>query len=157
MVPALVFHNHLKNFFNLFVSSDLRGLRYIDHKKVNLFVVKTPRIFGNYLLIPFKLIIILFQTIYFNQQTAFIGPLIHLNASNKEYAAVFMNIHDVIIFRVSNWYTLYYTYCKHWTACLCGVLVTLKHRTLGSIECELIQIAFFINFHDVTRIIQAYS
>ena len=56
MTPALVFHGHLKKDFNLFFSSDLRGLRYIDHKKINLFVLRTPRISGNYFLIPFKII-----------------------------------------------------------------------------------------------------
>ena len=60
MTPALVFHSHLKKDFNLFFSSDLRGLRYIDHKKINLFVVRTPRIFGNYFLTPFKIIAVLY-------------------------------------------------------------------------------------------------
>ena len=63
MIPALVFHSHLKKNFNLFVSSDHRGLKYIDSKKINLFILKTPRIFGNYLLMPFKMVIIFFLTI----------------------------------------------------------------------------------------------
>ena len=63
MIPALVFHSHLKKNFNLFVSSDPRGLKYIDHKKINLFILNTPRIFGNYFLMPFKMVIILFLTI----------------------------------------------------------------------------------------------
>ena len=37
-------------------SSTLLNFSQIDHKKINLFVLRTPRISGNYFLIPFKII-----------------------------------------------------------------------------------------------------
>ena len=63
MIPALVFFSHLKKKFNLFISSDLRGLKYIDYKKYNLVIIKTPKIFDKYILLPFKFFIILLLTI----------------------------------------------------------------------------------------------
>jgi len=59
MTPALVIHDHLKKRFNLSISSDSRGLKFIDYKKYDLFVIETPRVFRNYFLIPFKMICIL--------------------------------------------------------------------------------------------------
>ena len=63
MLPALVFHDHLKKNFNISISSDLRGLKYINCKKYNLITVKTPQIFKNKILLPTKIIIILWLTI----------------------------------------------------------------------------------------------
>ena len=63
MIPALVMYDHLKKEFNLSISSDERGLKFIDYQKYDLFSVNTPRIFKNYLFIPFKIIKILILVI----------------------------------------------------------------------------------------------
>ena len=55
-MPALVIHDHLKKNFNLYMSSDERGLKFIDYQKYDLFLVNTPRIFKDYLFILFKTI-----------------------------------------------------------------------------------------------------
>ena len=64
MMPALVIYDHLKKEFNLSISSDERGLKFIDYQKYDLFLVNTPRIFKNYLFIPFKIIKIFILVIY---------------------------------------------------------------------------------------------
>ena len=63
IIPAIAFHDHLKKKFNLFISSDLRGLNYIDPKNYNLITIATPNVFNNFFLIPFKLIYVLILTI----------------------------------------------------------------------------------------------
>ena len=63
MIPAIAFHDHLKKKFNLFISTDLRGLNYIDNKNYNLVRITTPNVFKNFFLIPFKLVLILILTI----------------------------------------------------------------------------------------------
>lgn len=63
ITPAMVLYSHLKKKFNLFISSDLRGLKYTDLKEKNFFVIDTPNIFSDYILIPIKLIAILILTI----------------------------------------------------------------------------------------------
>lgn len=59
MIPASVFYNHLKKKFNIYLSSDLRGLNYIDKKNYNIEIIETPSIFNNFFLIPIKIIVIL--------------------------------------------------------------------------------------------------
>tara|TARA_B100001063_G_scaffold156315_1_gene145807 strand:- start:344 stop:1408 length:1065 start_codon:yes stop_codon:yes gene_type:complete len=63
IVPATVFYNHLKKKFNIYLSSDLRGLNYIDKKNYNIEIVETPNIFNNFFLIPVKLFIVLVLSI----------------------------------------------------------------------------------------------
>ena len=63
IVPATVFYNHLKKKFNIYLSSDLRGLNYIDEKNYNIEIVETPNIFNNFFLIPVKLFIVLVLSI----------------------------------------------------------------------------------------------
>ena len=63
MSPALVLHEHLEKRFNLYISSDERGLKFINFEKYKLFVIKTPIFFKNYFLLPLKIIKILILTI----------------------------------------------------------------------------------------------
>ena len=46
------------------MSSDERGLKFIDYQKYDLFLVNTPRIFKDYLFILFKTIKIFILIIY---------------------------------------------------------------------------------------------
>ena len=57
------FYNLLNKKFRSFISSDLRGLNYLDRKNYNPKVVKTPQIFNSYLLLPFKIILVLYLII----------------------------------------------------------------------------------------------
>ena len=62
-MPAIVFYNLLNKKFRSFISSDLRGLNYLNRKNYNPKVVKTPQIFNSYLLFPFKIILVLYLII----------------------------------------------------------------------------------------------
>ena len=62
-MPAIVFYNLLNKKFRSFISSDLRGLNYLNKKTYNPKVVKTPQIFNSYLLFPFKIILVIFLVI----------------------------------------------------------------------------------------------
>ncbi len=63
VIPAKVIFHHLKKKFNVIISSDLRGKKYIGEKH-NLEIINTPRVLDNFLLLPIKLSIILLLTIY---------------------------------------------------------------------------------------------
>ena len=63
IMPALVFYNILDKRFRPFISSDFRGLSYLNRKKYNPKVVKTPQIFNSYLLFPFKIILVIYLII----------------------------------------------------------------------------------------------
>ena len=63
IMPAIVFYNLLDKRFKSFISSDLRGLNYLNRKNYNPKVVKTPQIFNSYLLFPFKIILVLYLII----------------------------------------------------------------------------------------------
>ncbi len=61
VIPATVFYHLLKNRFKTYISSDLRGVNYFD-KKYDIKIIKTPKIFNNFILIPIKLFLMFFLT-----------------------------------------------------------------------------------------------
>ncbi len=61
VIPAITIYNHLKNTHETIISTDLRGLVYLD-KNYNTVVINTPKL-NNYLLLPISFIKILFLTI----------------------------------------------------------------------------------------------
>jgi len=61
VIPAITIYNHLKNTHETLISTDMRGLSYLD-KNYNTVVINTPKL-NNYLLLPFSFIKILFLTI----------------------------------------------------------------------------------------------
>lgn len=68
IIPAIIFHDLLNKKFKSYISSDLRGLNYMNKKKYNPKVIKTPQIFNSYFLFPFKMILIIYlviKSIYF--------------------------------------------------------------------------------------------
>ncbi len=58
VIPAITIYNHLKNTHETLISTDARGLAYLD-KNYNTVVINTPKL-NNYLLLPFSVIKILF-------------------------------------------------------------------------------------------------
>ena len=60
IMPALFFYDLLSKNFKSVISSDFRGLNYLNKKKYNPKIFKTPQIFNSYLLFPFKMILILY-------------------------------------------------------------------------------------------------
>ncbi len=61
VIPAITIYNHLKNTHEIFISSDKRGLAYLD-KNYKIFLINTPKL-NNYFLLPFSFIKILFLTV----------------------------------------------------------------------------------------------
>ena len=56
VIPASIFFDHLKNDFDVFLSSDERGMKFLNLKKHQIEVINTPKLKNNffyYLLIFF--------------------------------------------------------------------------------------------------------
>ena len=56
VVPATILYEHLKNKFNLFMTSDDRGIKFLDKKKYNIEVINVPKISRNFFLLPIQII-----------------------------------------------------------------------------------------------------
>ncbi len=65
VVPAKILSEHLQLSFNVFISTDLRGLKYLDNKKDNIILINTPKLNLNVFFIfkIFKLIYLVFKTV----------------------------------------------------------------------------------------------
>ena len=62
IIPALILYKHLSSEFDLVISSDLRGLKYIDKNFSKVEIINTPKL-NNIFLLPFNFLKILFFTI----------------------------------------------------------------------------------------------
>ena len=54
VIPAITIYNHLKNTHETLISTDIRGLKYLD-KNYNALIINTPKL-NNYLFLPFSFI-----------------------------------------------------------------------------------------------------
>ena len=61
VVPAIIFHEHLSKVANLIISTDKRGLKYLDKNMYKLEIVNTPRL-KNIFFYPFNIAILLVLT-----------------------------------------------------------------------------------------------
>ena len=61
VIPAITIYNHLKNTYETLISTDARGLTYLD-KNYNAVVINTPKL-NNYFLLPFSFLKIIFLTV----------------------------------------------------------------------------------------------
>jgi UDP-N-acetylglucosamine--N-acetylmuramyl-(pentapeptide) pyrophosphoryl-undecaprenol N-acetylglucosamine transferase len=62
VVPAITIHDHLKNEYDIIISTDLRGLKYIDNDTYKVCVVDTPKL-NKSILFPFAIIKVFFLTL----------------------------------------------------------------------------------------------
>ena len=60
VIPAITIYNHLKSTYETLISTDLRGLAFLD-KNYNTVIIDTPKL-NNFFLLPFSFIKILFLT-----------------------------------------------------------------------------------------------
>ena len=68
VVPAKILYEHLKSEANLFISSDERGIKFLDKEKYNINIFNVPKISKNIFLLPFQifsLIVLLFKSLSF--------------------------------------------------------------------------------------------
>ena len=61
VIPATILYEHLAKQNNVIISTDKRGLKYLDKNNYEFEIIDTPKL-NNFLLFPFNLIIILFLT-----------------------------------------------------------------------------------------------
>ena len=61
VIPAITIYNHIKHTHETFITTDIRGLAYLD-KNYKAVVIDTPKL-NNYFLLPFSFIKILILTI----------------------------------------------------------------------------------------------
>ena len=62
VVPAIILHKHLSKEANIVISTDKRGLKYLDQEIYKIEIINTPKL-NNIFFLPFNLIIILFLTL----------------------------------------------------------------------------------------------
>ena len=60
--PALVLYEHLTKDANIVISTDKRGLKYLDKEKYEFEIINTPKL-NNIFFYPFNLIVISFLTL----------------------------------------------------------------------------------------------
>jgi UDP-N-acetylglucosamine--N-acetylmuramyl-(pentapeptide) pyrophosphoryl-undecaprenol N-acetylglucosamine transferase len=68
VVPAKILYAHLKSEFNLFISSDDRGIKFLDKDKYNIKIINVPKISENIFMLPiqiFLLIGLIFKSFFF--------------------------------------------------------------------------------------------
>ena len=65
VLPAKILSEHLQSSFNVYISTDLRGLKYLNNKKDNVIFINTPKLNINIFFIfkIFKLIYLVFKTV----------------------------------------------------------------------------------------------
>ena len=61
VILAITLYNHLKNNHETLISTDKRGLKYLDNN-YKAFVINTPKL-NNYFLLPFSFLKIFFLTV----------------------------------------------------------------------------------------------
>ena len=62
VVPATILYKHLSNKANVIISSDKRGLRYLDQNNYQVEIIDTPKL-NNFFILPINLVWVLFLTI----------------------------------------------------------------------------------------------
>ena len=62
VIPALILYQHLSKETNVIISTDKRGLRYLDKDNLQVEVINTPKL-NNIVMLPINLLIILFLLI----------------------------------------------------------------------------------------------
>ncbi len=62
VIPGITIHDHLKENYEVLISSDIRGLKYLDDKFYNILVIDTPKL-NNFFLLPLSLLKVFFLTL----------------------------------------------------------------------------------------------
>jgi UDP-N-acetylglucosamine--N-acetylmuramyl-(pentapeptide) pyrophosphoryl-undecaprenol N-acetylglucosamine transferase len=62
VVPATTIHDHLKIEYDIVISTDIRGLKYLDSETYKVFVVDTPKL-NKSILLPFAILKVFFLTL----------------------------------------------------------------------------------------------
>ena len=55
VIPAITMHDHLKENYDILISSDVRGLKYLDDKFYKTLIIDTPKL-NNLILLPLSIL-----------------------------------------------------------------------------------------------------
>ena len=58
VIPSTIIYDHLKTQSSVYISSDLRGSKFLDEKKYGYTIIDTPKISNNFFQLPFKIFLI---------------------------------------------------------------------------------------------------
>jgi UDP-N-acetylglucosamine--N-acetylmuramyl-(pentapeptide) pyrophosphoryl-undecaprenol N-acetylglucosamine transferase len=62
VIPATTIHDHLKDNYDIIISSDFRGLKYLDTKLYNIKVIDTPKL-NKTILLPLSILKVIYLTL----------------------------------------------------------------------------------------------
>jgi UDP-N-acetylglucosamine--N-acetylmuramyl-(pentapeptide) pyrophosphoryl-undecaprenol N-acetylglucosamine transferase len=62
VIPAITIYDHLKGHYDVMISTDLRGFKYLDNENYKTFLIDTPRL-NRLILIPFSIFVVIFLTL----------------------------------------------------------------------------------------------
>ena len=62
VIPAITMHDHLKENYDILISSDVRGLKYLDDKFYKTLIIDTPKL-NNLILLPLSILKVIFLTL----------------------------------------------------------------------------------------------
>ena len=71
VIPATIFYRHLMKEFNIFMTSDERGIQFLNKDKYNIEIINAPKISKNIFLLPFHaflLVYLFFKSYFFLKQ-----------------------------------------------------------------------------------------
>jgi len=60
VVPAKIFYSHLKDEFNTLITSDLRGMQFLDKDNHNVEIINVPKISNNIFLLFFQIFLLFY-------------------------------------------------------------------------------------------------
>ena len=61
VIPAIILYEHLSKKFDVIISTDIRGLKFLDKNNHQIEIVNTPKL-NNFLFLPFNLLLIISMT-----------------------------------------------------------------------------------------------
>ena len=62
VMPAITIYDHLKNHYDVIITTDQRGLKYLNNENYKTFLIDTPRL-NRLILIPFSILVVFFLTL----------------------------------------------------------------------------------------------
>ena len=63
VIPATIFYEHLKREFDVSITSDKRGIQFLNKFKYDIKIINTPKFSKNLFILPFKILLIIYLII----------------------------------------------------------------------------------------------
>ena len=60
VVPGTIFYDHLKDNFDVHISSDQRGAQFLNKEKYNIEIINTPKLSKNLFLLPYQILLMVY-------------------------------------------------------------------------------------------------